>query len=184
MELGRATIEQWVEGDDGAFREIFRAACREVYWLAVRILQNEAAADDVVQETFLRIYRMRSWIDPTRPFRPLILRVAANCSIDALRALNRGKEAPLDEELEDPEHRAHNRVDHRSDENDRHERLRQALSTLPAGYRAVLTLKYGHDMSYTEIAAALQLTVSAVGLRLKRGKELLRRRMVAKEARK
>ncbi len=181
MELGRVTIERWVQGDDGAFREIFRAACGEVYWLAVRILQDKAAADDVVQETFLRIYRMRSRIDSTRPLRPLILRVASNCSIDALRALHRDREAPMDEDPEDPECPAATWVDQRSQEADRHERLRQTLRTLPAGYRAVLTLKYAHDMSYAEIAAALQLTVSAVGLRLKRGKELLRRRMVAKE---
>ncbi len=87
----------------------------------------------------------------------------------------------MEEDPEDPEYRADTWVDQRSKEVDRHERLRQTLRTLPAGYRAVLTLKYAHDMSYAEIAAALQLTVSAVGLRLKRGKELLRRRMVAKE---
>lgn len=183
MELGRTTIERWVAGDDGAFREIFRAAFREVYWLAVRILENEAAADDVVQETFLRIYRMRNRIDAARPFRPLILRVAANCSIDALRACHKGGEEPLDEEPEDRGDQSASWIDHCAREDDRHEHLRRTLRTLPAGYRAVLTLKYAHDMSYAEIAAALQLTVSNVGLRLKRGKDLLRRRMVAKETR-
>ena len=53
MELNDVAVERWVKGDDGAFRDIFSAACHEVYWLAMRVLQNDAAAEDVVQETFL-----------------------------------------------------------------------------------------------------------------------------------
>ncbi len=183
MELNDVAVERWVKGDDGAFRDIFSAACHEVYWLAMRVLQNDAAAEDVVQETFLRIHRMRPRIDPARPLRPLLLRIAANCAIDTLRALNRGKEEPMEEEPEDRGDPGISWVDRSTGQEDRQERLRRTLAALPAGYRAVLVLKYAHDMSYSDIAAALDLTVSAVGLRLKRGKELLRQRLTARETR-
>lgn len=183
MEIGESTIKRWVQGDDDAFREIFRTLCREVYWLALKILQNDAAAEDVVQETFLRIHGMRRRVDPSRPLRPLLLRIAGNCAIDSLRRLRPEREEALEEEPEDRTNPHGSWVDRISNQDERQEHLRKKLATLPAIYRGVLVLRYAHELSYKEIAAALQLSLPAVALRLKRGKELLRQRMTSMEVR-
>lgn len=179
MDIDRQLVERFRDGDPAAFRSVFRAAVNDVYWFAYRMTGNEMEAEDVVQETFLRIYRMRREIDPNRPFRLLILRIATNVAIDTLRKdrrLNRvGRHGGSGS---GPEATSAFQLSGEGAQIDRIT-LEQALVELPPIYRSVLVLKYAHDLSYQEIAQACGISVPAVALRIKRGKEALRRRLAA-----
>jgi RNA polymerase sigma-70 factor (ECF subfamily) len=168
---------QWTKGNDRAFADLFRSYCSEVFWAACRILGDKAAAEDVVQETFLRLHRMRSRVDPSRPLRPLLLKIASNCAVDRLRRLRpeeswdeRIHSAGEAEPMETPIDAGHG-----------HELIAEELGKLPPHYRIVLILRYGHDLSYRELASVLDISVGAVTQRLKRAKELLRKRLVEAE---
>ncbi|MBI3951425.1 MAG: RNA polymerase sigma factor [Acidobacteria bacterium] len=177
MQVSKETIRKFADGDLTAFPVIFRAAVDDVYWLAYRMLGSREAAEDVVQETFIRIYKMRKQLDPEKPFRSFVLRIATNLAIDLLRKTRRENWVPYPDESECGTEQLYTVPAYEEGTYARQVALNQALDALPAIYRAVLVLKYGHDLSYQEIAQALDISVPAVALRLKRGKELLRQKL-------
>ena len=72
-----------------AFRDLVEKHGRMVFRVAYRMTGNESDAEDVVQETFLRAYRNLDRYDSRASFATWIFRIAANCSIDVLRARKR-----------------------------------------------------------------------------------------------
>jgi RNA polymerase sigma-70 factor (ECF subfamily) len=177
VQISKQTIRQFADGDLRAFRSIFRAAVSEVYGLAYKMLGNKESAEDVVQETFIRIYQIRQQLDPDKSFHFLVLRIAANLAMDLLREAKREKRAPYPNETESATEQPYALPDCEEEARTRQIALTQALDELPIIYRSVLVLKYAHDLSYQEIAQALEISVPAVALRIKRGKELLRRKL-------
>jgi len=137
----------------------------------------------VVQETFLRIHQMREQVDPARSLESLILRIATNLAIDHLRKARREPQQPYSEETPSAAYQIETFSECEEETHASRITLEDTLAKLPDMYRTVLVLKYAHDMSYQEIAASLNLSVPAVALRLKRGKELLRQKLVVQENR-
>ncbi len=88
MEL-RDLVERFIKGDQKAFAELVRRYERKVYSIAYRMLENHLDADEVTQETFVRIYEKRHEIRDTNFFTSLILRIATNYAIDLLRKKQR-----------------------------------------------------------------------------------------------
>lgn len=157
-----------------AFDEIVRRYQRRVYATALRIVRRHDLADDVTQEAFLRAHRALASFDRGRPFGPWICRIAANLAINHVRspesreeALDEGagehapapaSDGPLDAVLEEEARRV----------------LEEAVGRLPAEQRAVFVLRTFEDLSYNEIAEALDLSVGTVMSRLSRAREKLR----------
>lgn len=172
--MTKETVRRFTEGNDRAFTELFRTTCSEVFWAAYRILGDKAAAEDIVQETFLRLHRMRSRVDPGRPIRPLLLKIASNCAIDLLRRGRR--EDDFDEEVSISVEAGQSEP--MTGDGFSGELLSREIAKLPPSYRTALVLRYAHDLSYKELASALEVSVGAVALRLKRAKEMLRKRIL------
>ena len=78
-------VEAFVGGDDAAFAELLRRYQRKIYNLAFQVLGNHLDADEVVQETFVRLYRRRKELADVKYFSTFLLRIASNYSIDVLR---------------------------------------------------------------------------------------------------
>jgi RNA polymerase sigma-70 factor (ECF subfamily) len=156
-----------------AFEEMVKRYQRRVYGVARRIVQRHDVADDVTQEAFLRGYQALASFDVERPFGPWICRIAANLAVNHVRS-------PRAREQELPEGHLETRSN-ASDplrdvlENEAQSVLQQALAGLPADQRAVLVLRVVEDLSYREIADALQLEMGTVMSRLSRAREKLRR---------
>jgi len=156
-----------------AFEEMVKRYQRRVYGVARRIVQRHDVADDVTQEAFLRGYQALASFDVERPFGPWICRIAANLAVNHVRS-------PRAREQELPEGHLETRSN-ASDplrdvlENEAQSVLQQALAGLPPDQRAVLVLRVVEDLSYREIADALQLEMGTVMSRLSRAREKLRR---------
>jgi RNA polymerase sigma-70 factor (ECF subfamily) len=156
-----------------AFEEMVKRYQRRVYGVARRIVQRHDVADDVTQEAFLRGYQALASFDVERPFGPWICRIAANLAVNHVRS-------PRAREQELPEGHLETRSA-ASDplrevlENEAQSVLQQALAGLPPDQRAVLVLRVVEDLSYREIADALQLEMGTVMSRLSRAREKLRR---------
>ncbi len=76
-------------GDAAAFESLYRDHAQAVHALALRLTGNAAEAEDIVQETFLRMFGYLSGLRDDTPLRPWLKRVAANQAIDRLRRRQR-----------------------------------------------------------------------------------------------
>jgi RNA polymerase sigma-70 factor, ECF subfamily len=81
-----AAAEEARKGNQHAFRVLVERHSRPVFRLAFRMTGNEQDAEDVVQESFLRAYRQIGRFDGRAAFGTWLYRIAANCSLDLIRA--------------------------------------------------------------------------------------------------
>jgi RNA polymerase sigma-70 factor, ECF subfamily len=172
-------VRRTLEGDKEAFSVLVEKYKDPVYNVAYRMLGNSTEAEDVAQETFVRAYTQLRTYKDTHRFSTWLLSIASHLAIDQLRR-RRFLALPLEnvpflEWIADlgagPE-----QATMQAETSDEMQRL---LQQLPPKYRAVLVLRYWHDLSYEEIAGVLHLTPALVKARLHRARELVARRMHA-----
>lgn len=82
-------LRQARRGDQAAFESLYHDHARAVHALALRLTGNAAEAEDIAQETFLRMFGFLSGLREDTPLRPWLKRVAANLAIDRLRRHHR-----------------------------------------------------------------------------------------------
>jgi RNA polymerase sigma factor (sigma-70 family) len=159
------------QGDLDAFESLFRLHQRAVYGWILRMVRNPTAAEDLLVETFWRIYRTRERFDAAREFAPWARRIATRLALDWLRAQR--PEAEFDEEAVaaipargagDPAVAAEIRA-----------KTARAFARLPYTLRAAAVLAIVEEQPHKEIAEALGISVAAVKLRVFRALRLLRR---------
>src|SRR5713226_10081230 len=99
-----AAVARARTGDTEAFRVLVERHSRPLFCLAFRMTGNEQDAEDVVQETLLRVHRKIEKFDERASFRTWLYRIAVNCSLDVVRARKRRSEfsGPADPEKETP----------------------------------------------------------------------------------
>ena len=103
MELSDSVaVAQARAGDSGAFRVLVERHSRQLFRLAFRMTGHQQDAEDVVQETFLRAYRQLTHFDARSSFGTWLYRIAANCSLDLIRARKRRSEQQEAEATPDP----------------------------------------------------------------------------------
>lgn len=159
-------------GDLFAFEELVRRYGRRVYGVALRIVRRHDLADDVVQEAFVRAHQHIQRFDLERPFGPWICRIASNLAVNHLRSpVSREQELP-EGHAETPS-RAPDALTGVLADEARHV-LDQALAQLPAEQRAVFVLRTVEELSYREIAEALEIPEGSVMSRLSRARARLR----------
>ncbi|MCB2201737.1 RNA polymerase sigma factor [bacterium] len=78
-------LQEFLDGSDRAFTELIRRYRRKIYSLAYQMLGNHLDADEVVQESFVRVYKRREDLSHVTNFTSFLIRIATNYSIDLLR---------------------------------------------------------------------------------------------------
>lgn len=96
-------VEQALRGDAEAFRVLVERHSRRVFAVAYRITSNEADADEVVQDTFLKAYRRLDQFNRDASFGTWVYRIAVNCSMDLMRRRKRRKDRRGGADPRDPE---------------------------------------------------------------------------------
>lgn len=164
------------KGDRDAFNRLVKLHQRAVYRWAYRMVHSHDVADDLAQETFIRLHRVLERIDPERPLSPWLCRVVINLATNHLRrqktsvslSENPGMEALISSD---------NRADYPSAIHRRKVflgKLEEAINDLPAKFKSVFVLRVQEHRSYEEIAEALELTLGTVMSRLSRARGRLR----------
>jgi RNA polymerase sigma-70 factor (ECF subfamily) len=179
-------VEQAKAGDQEAFTILVRQYDRHIYRLALNITGNEADAEDVLQEAFLKAYaNLRSFQGESR-FYTWLVRIAVN---EALMRLRKRRSAPamvaLDEPIGDDEDKALRRelVDWGDNPEQQfgkvelQEMLSSAIESLELPYRMVLVMRDLEELSTEETARTLGISVPAVKSRLLRARLQLRDRL-------
>jgi RNA polymerase sigma-70 factor, ECF subfamily len=163
-------------GSQERFSGVFRDRYRELHGLAYRLLGDHGEAEDVVQETFLKLDGHPVLERPDGEVAAWLHRVCLNTAYNRLRGQRRstarleraGRAERADDEADAD---ASPLLDVLRAEQQR--AVRQALAALPVRQRAVLLLRHA-GYAYAEIAATLDLAVGSVGVLLARGERAFR----------
>jgi RNA polymerase sigma-70 factor, ECF subfamily len=146
-----------------AMAELYDRYGRMTYALIFRVVRNGPVAEDLVQETFLRIWNRVHGFDPERgAFGPWILAVARNRAIDYLRSVDgRTIQTPFElEKMEQPSQFADFERDIMN--LDRARILREAFVKLTPNQRVVIELAYYEGLSQTEMAERMRQPLGTV----------------------
>jgi RNA polymerase sigma-70 factor (ECF subfamily) len=161
--------------DEDAFRELFRRYHRRLYHYAWGMLRSAADAEDVIQETFVRLFKHAHKFDTQRRFSTWFYTIAANQCRNRLRKRGRRQALSLDaERAPDPPDSERPGPLEVYERQDVREQVDAAIEELPPLYREALHLRYLEGLSYKEVARVVEASVSAVETRIFRGKEMLR----------
>ena len=157
------------KGDERAFRTLAERHAGSALRLARRILGNEAAAEDIVQDALLRVWINAPRWRPEAAFRTWLYRIVVNLCLNVRR---RAADLPLDaaEQVADPAPGAEEQL--RLRERDR--QLAAAIMVLPERQRAAVVLTYQEGLSNADVAEVLDTSVSSVETLLVRARRTLR----------
>ena len=160
---------------DAAFEILYREYYPRVFGLCRRLLNSQDAAEDAVQEVFIRAYKSFGKYDAEQPFWQWIAAITNNYCIDVLRQRGRGEALFGDEEaeLEAAESGAPTPVADLITRQDARI-VSEAIGALPDKYRVPLVLAYLNQSSYDDISAQLEISRNHVGVLLLRAKQQLR----------
>ena len=167
-------------GDDTSFELLLRKYRTPLVSFLYRMVRDQAAAEDLAQEVFLRVYRARKKYAPSAKFTTWLFRIATNLALNALRdGRFRQMEVSLDQPGEDerpamdlPDHRPG--VEQELMARDRAAVIRRAIQALPEKQRAAVLLHKYHELDYDDIARVLECSQSALKSLLFRAYETLR----------
>jgi RNA polymerase sigma-70 factor (ECF subfamily) len=135
-------------GDEHALSAAYRHCAGVIRGLAVRSLRDEAAADDVVQEVFVRAWKYRSGYRPEHSSAPAwLVGIARNCIVDAARSAGREAER------------------------------REAVERLGPPRSTIMALAFYEELTHQQIAQHLDLPLGTVKSHLRRGLTNLRTRL-------
>lgn len=171
-------VARTLRGERGAFRTLVEGHGARVFRIAFRITGNEADAEDVVQETFLKAYDHLDRFEPDGGFGPWIGRIAANAAIDVLRTRRRrsrlvvagadAESAAAGTAAPDPS------PERRAQGTESLGRVERAMSLLSDRERAAFVLRHFEERSIREIATTLGQSENATKQALLRAVRKLR----------
>lgn len=177
-------IASILAGDTHEFHELIRPYERGAYVMALSMLKNEADAEDVAQEAFLKAYRGLGGFRAEAKFSTWLMSIVLNEARNRLRRKNAVPMESLDEVPGGETHVSPALLrDWREIPSETLERmevramLRDAVATLSPIYREVLLLRDVEEMSVSESAQVLGISQAAVKVRLHRARLMLQKRL-------
>jgi len=163
-------LDRLAADDEAAFRMLVERHIDRAYAIALRIVGNAADAEDVVQDTMLKIWSHRGrWQHGRAKFSTWLYRVISNRCID-LRRKPRTENVETVPEVADGQPGAVEIIER----NELNGMLELAMQRLPEQQRIAVIFSYHENMSNGEIAQVMDTTVAAVESLLKRGRQQLR----------
>ena len=156
------------EEDQRRFTRLFEAHEKKIYKMALHILGDPNRAEDAAQQTWLQLVQNWDRISalPWKETEGYVVTVSKNCALDILRAERRTTSFP--EDWDPPAREEHQEEYHY---------LVSLIRALPENYRRILEMKCVEEQTNREIARRLGIPESTVGVRVMRGRVMLRERL-------
>jgi RNA polymerase sigma-70 factor (ECF subfamily) len=179
MDIIEPTDEQLAisvqNGDREAFGALVERYEAKLLRYGKKFLSTHEDIQDMVQDIFISAYKNIKSFDPKQKFSPWIYRIAHNAFVNGLRSKIRNPLLLFDLDTlvshpiyEDPAEKERELADMKK-------MIDIGLEKIPDKYREALILYYLEELSYQEIADVLHIPISTVGVRIRRGKEALRK---------
>lgn len=186
MEEDAELIASYLAGNEAAFAELTERHLASAYALALRLTGEREAAEDVVQESFVKAWRaLGRYARESASFKTWFARIVRNTAIDSLR---KKKHVPFSAFAEEAGESPIAEVAGEEDlpdelvarEHDR-QAVERAVATLPFAYREVLALHYGEQLTFEEMARVTGTPANTLKSRHRRALLALRERLHPRE---
>ena len=169
MDEDVVAIKQVLKGDKQAYADIINKYKNPLYATILRMTKNPQAAQDLLQEAFIKVYKQLPKYDQKGSFKSWLYKVTINHCLDTLRKKSLPLEEIVDEQL----------INDTSPEvvflkKEKSRELERLIGQLPELERLVLLLRYANECSYVEIGDMLGISLSDVRNKLHRAKKKLR----------
>ena len=168
-------IESFRAGENEAFEALVRAHRPALYRHALRKLSDHAAAEDAVQETFMRAYKSRARVNDDWQLRPWLHQICANVCID--EANRRRKESHKTSRwaiVDMPTRGIAPELEKELGLDADHSDMTAAILSLPANYQEALSMRYVEELEYDEMAEILNISEENVRARVSRASKAVR----------
>lgn len=176
-------VRRCLSGDQRACRDLVRRYERPVYSVLMRVVRRSEDAEDLVQETFVKVFKALDRYDPERPFAAWIFTIASRLAIDHFRrrriqtvSLSYSDPGSSEERTMDVEDTGL-KPDEITSNAEEELQTSAIIDSLPEHYRIVVLLRHQQDLSYEEISQALNLPLGTVKARIHRARALLKDRI-------
>lgn len=156
-------------GEIFAFEQLVKRYQQKLLGFVYHMIYDEHAADDIVQESFINLYKTIDRVDSTKKFSAYVFSIARNTTISYIRKYK--KEVPLDDILAFSEEET---LYGQLVQAEQAHTIEKALKQIPEQYQKAIRLYYFEDLSYEEVGKKLGLPINTIRTHLRRGKELLR----------
>ena len=163
-----------------SFRNDVLPLKNELFRLALRITLNRAEAEDVVQETMIKVWNRRDHWDEIESIEAFCLTICRNISLDKMKkaenqnqSLQEGHDAPDLSYTSNPEEQAMQR--------DRIQLIRQLIDHLPEKQRSCMQLRDFEGKSYKEIAQVLGISEEQVKINIFRARQTIKKKFIETE---
>ena len=162
------------DGDQRSFELLHEKHRGPMVHFLRRMVQNEAVAEELAQEVFLRVYKSRGKYEPCAKFTTWLFRIGTHLALNSIRdGRNEKSKTSLDQELPDRRRTVEQELLYEA----RLGEVRQAIYSLPANQRAAVMMHKYEELEYAQIASAIGCSESAVKSLLFRAYEALRVRL-------
>lgn len=163
-------------GDMNAFAQLVRDYQNPVIHFCHRMLGSTQDAEDIAQETFVRVFRHLPRLKPNAKFSTFLFTVARNLSLNALRDSHKyRRHEPVEQDIESKA----SGPDGHARANETQALVERALATLSPDHREVLLLREMQGMDYDEIARVISCRIGTVKSRLARARDQLRTQLTS-----
>lgn len=178
-------IRRILAGEKHVFHELIRPCERSIYFLLFSILKSETEAEDVAQETVIKVYQNLDKFRGDSQFRTWVLSIARNEGLGRLRKISNRREDSLDAETDEQtgDYTPAILTSWREipaealEQKELGNLLRKAIEGLPEIYRNVVLLRDIEELDIRESAAVLKISEASVKVRLHRARALLQREL-------
>ena len=172
----REIILQLKEGSLEALGALYDNHRQMVYRTALMITGDNQAADDLLQDVFLRLFRFAGNFDAERPLEPWLYRMTTNLAYDWVKH-RRGLVSSLEDLADWLISSGKNTPDEVVEQQDEWAQVQMAVSSLPLNQRVVVVLYYLNDLSIQDVSEILEVPVGTVKSRLHYGRLALKRKL-------
>ena len=147
----------------------------ELYRLALRITLNPAEAEDVVQETMIKVWNRRDKWDEIESIEAFCLTICRNIALDKMRKME-NQNASLEDGHDAPDSSYASNPEEQAMQQDRIQLVRRLINDLPEKQRSVMQLRDFEGKSYKEIAQILAISEEQVKINIFRARQAIRQK--------
>ncbi len=183
-EQDRMDMVRLADGHDAALNDLMTRHAQAVFRYLLRLLQNESEAEELAQESFVRVYQNRTRFKAGERFAAWLYAIATNLARDRVRWRTRHPQVPLEGDgaeggggLKETLAAPNPTPGESLEQSEQAVAVRQAVASLPEELRVPLVLAEYGERSYAEIAAVLDCSPKAAEMRIYRARKELRSRL-------
>jgi RNA polymerase sigma-70 factor (ECF subfamily) len=163
-----------------SFRNDVLPLKNELYRLALRITLNHAEAEDVVQETMIKVWNRRDRWDELESIEAFCLTICRNIAIDKTKKAENQNQSLMDEH-DAPDHSYSSNPEEQAMQQDRISLIRRLIDTLPEKQRSCMQLRDFEGKSYKEIAKILDVSEEQVKINIFRARQTIKQKFIDTE---